>query len=163
MTQSVTRRTVRAFVIAVSFMITTGVVAAPRSVAELSLHYQASQPRWVPEKQPMFGEYLGSGDGSGSGVLAGGVDWDLYEDQSLIDRSPAFFRGFVERDGHRHPFQIIGIYTPESADRRQWRISGVIVFDDSQLLGELHAPITGTFEASTGSAHYTVWSDHEAK
>ena len=163
MTLSLARHAVRVLLVAGSCMITANAVAAPQAVAELTLQRQVSQPKWIPDGQPLFGDYLASGDGSGSGALAGRIDWDLYEDQSREDRHPAWFRGFIERDGRRYPFEIIGIYTPDSADLRRWRISGAITFDDNHLLGMIHAPITGTFEASTNSAHYTVWADHESR
>jgi len=44
------------------------------------------------------------------------VAWDLYEETSAEERHPAFLRGFLERDGQRYPFEIIGLYTPESPD-----------------------------------------------
>jgi hypothetical protein len=163
MTLSLAHQAVRAVVVAGGFMITADAVAAPRSVAEFTLQRQESQPKWIPEGKPLFGDYLGSGDGSGSGALVGRIDWDLYEDQSRDDRHPAWFRGFLERNGHRFPFEIIGVYTPDSADRRRWRLSGAISFDDSHLLGTLHAPITGTFEGSTKRAHYTIWADPESQ
>jgi hypothetical protein len=133
-----------------------GALAAPQLVAELSLHGLVSHPKWIPEEQPLFGSYVASGDGEASGALVGHVFWDLYEVQSRDDRHPTFFRGFVERDGHRSPFQIIGIYTPESADERRWRISGVITFADKTVLGTAHEPLTGTRDASTRTSHLTL-------
>src|SRR6202023_124001 len=85
MTLSLAHQAVRAVVVAGSFMITAGAVGAPRSVAEFTLQRQESQPKWIPEGKPLFGDYLGSGDGSGSGALVGRIDWDLYEDQSRDD------------------------------------------------------------------------------
>ena len=38
-----------------------------------------------------------------------------------------------------------------------------LAFDDSHLLGTLHAPITGTFDGSTNSARYTVWVDGKSR
>jgi hypothetical protein len=153
----------RALVFAGSFIIAAGATASPRAVAELTLQRQPSHPKWIPEKPPLFGDYLASGDGSGSGALAGRLEWDLYEDESRDDRHPAWLRGVIERDGRRYPFEIIGVYTPDPADRRRWRISGAIAFDDARLLGALHAPITGAFEASTNSARYTVWVDGKSR
>jgi hypothetical protein len=94
MTLSLAHQAVRAVVVAGGFMITADAVGAPRSVAEFTLQRQESQPKWIPEGKPLFGDYLGSGDGSGSGALVGRIDWDLYEDQSRDDRHPAWFRGF---------------------------------------------------------------------
>jgi hypothetical protein len=111
----------------------------------------------------LFGQYIGSGDGSGSGQLAGAVHWDLYEDQTLPDQHPAFFRGVVERNGQQQPFKMIGIYTPESADKQRWRFSGTIVFDDDRVLETLHAPIVGSFDANTHTAHYTILTDPKAE
>jgi hypothetical protein len=146
-----------------NFSIALGALAAPQQIAELSLHGLASHPKWIPEEQPLFGKYLASGDGEASGALVGHVFWDLYEDQLREDRHPAFFRGFVERDGRRYPFEIIGIYTPDSADRQRWRISGVITFADKTVLGTAHEPFTGTREASTRASHFTIWADHASR
>jgi hypothetical protein len=147
--------------IVVAGLLPIGAVAAPKAT-ELSIAYHASQAKWNPEA-PLFGEYIGSGDGSGSGALAGVVHWDLYEDQTLPDQHPAFFRGVVERNGQRHPFKMIGIFTPESADKMHWRLSGTIVFDDAQVLKARHAPIVGSFDGTTGTAHYTILTDANGK
>ena len=137
--------------------------AGPQPIAELTLQAQASQPKWSPDQQPLFGDYLASGDGSGSGLLVGRIAWDLYEDQSAAERHPAFFRGFLERDGQRYPFEIIGLYTPESPDRRRWRITGAITFDDGRTLGMKQASLTGTFQAGPNTAHYTIWGQDDAR
>lgn len=138
-------------------------LAGPQPIAELTLQRQASQPKWFPDQQPLFGDYLASGDGSASGVLAGKIAWDLYEETSAAERHPAFFRGFLERDGRRYPFEIIGLYTPESPDRRQWRITGAITFDDGRMLGMKQASLTGTFQAGANTAHYTIWGQDDAQ
>jgi len=161
MTVSFTRRAACALVVAGSFITTADALASPRPIAELKL--QASQSKRTSDKPPLFGDYLASGDGSGSGALSGRIQWDLYEDQSRDDRHPAWFRGVFERDGHRYPFEIIGVYTPDPKNSGRWRISGAITFDDIKLLGTLHAPITGTFEANTSSARYTVWVDSKSR
>jgi hypothetical protein len=149
-------------IVVASLATTVMAVAAPQATLELTLQGQPSQPKWMPEGAPLFGNYLASGDGRVTGALTGRIGWDLYEDQSREDRHPAWFRGFFERDGRRYPFEIIGIYTPDGANRRRWRISGAITFDDSHLVGTPHAPITGTFEAATNSAHYTVWLSRDS-
>jgi hypothetical protein len=146
-----------------NFIIAAGSLAAPQQIAELSLQGLASHPKWIPEEQPLFGSYIGSGDGEASGALGGHVFWDLYEEQSRDDRHPTFFRGFVERDGRRYPFEIIGIYTPESADSQLWRISGVINFADRLVLGTAHETLTGTWDASTRMSHFTIWTDRGAR
>ena len=138
-------------------------LAEPQPIAELTLHRQASQPKWFPDRQPLFGDYLASGDGSGSGPLVGKVAWDLYEETETAERHPAFLRGFLERDGQRYPFEIIGLYTAESADRRQWRITGAITFTDHQMLGMKQASLTGTFEVATSTAHYTIWGQPDSR
>jgi hypothetical protein len=143
--------------ITASLATTVAAAAPPQAALELTLQRQPSQPKWIPEGPPLFGDYFASGDGSATGVLTGRIGWDLYEDHSRQDRHPTLFRGFLERDGRRYPFEIIGIYSPDGADGRTWRISGAITFDDSHLLGTPHAPITGTYEAATKSAYYTVW------
>ena len=146
-------------------LISGAAFANPQLVAQLALEYQQSQQKWVPEEQPLFGKYLGSGDGSASGTLAGRFVWDLYEDQSRDDRHPMLMRGFIERDGRRYPFQILGVFTREAPDNpRRWLHSGTIVFDDSQLLGTVHAPVTGTaVQTDTWRHQYTVWVDREAR
>jgi hypothetical protein len=163
MAGSFPRHAARALVVAGSFIITAGALASPRPIAELKLQRQESQPKLTPERPPLFGDFLASGDGRGSGALAGRIKWDLYEDQSRDARHPAWFRGALERDGRRYPFEIIGVYTPDPSDPSRWRISGAIAFDDTRLLGTLHAPITGTFEGSTNSARYTVWVDGKSR
>jgi hypothetical protein len=160
MFSSIAQRTACAAVV-VAGLLSIGAVAAPKAT-EISLAYHASQAKWNPEA-PLFGQYIGSGDGSGSGALAGTVHWDLYEDQTLPDQHPAFFRGVVERNGQQHSFKMIGIYTPVSADKKHWRLSGTIVFDDDQVLKARHAPIVGSFDGTTGTAHYTVLTDAKAK
>src|SRR5579872_3392832 len=102
MFSSIAYRTACAAVV-VAGLLPIGAVAAPKAT-EISLAYHASQAKWNPEA-PLFGQYIGSGDGSGSGALAGTVHWDLYEDQTLPDQHPAFFRGVVERNGQQHPFK----------------------------------------------------------
>jgi hypothetical protein len=163
MAGSFPRHAARALVVAGSFVIAAGAVASPRPVAELKLQPQESQPKLSPEKPPLFGDFLASGGGRGSGALAGRLKWDLYEDQSRDARHPAWFRGTLERDGPRYPFEIIGVYTPDPAHPGRWRISGAIAFDDTRLLGTLHAPITGTFDGSANSARYTVWVDGKSR
>jgi hypothetical protein len=146
-----------------SLIMTSGAIATPRSIAEIKLKRQEAQSKLTPERSPLFGEFLASGDGRGSGALAGRIKWDLYEDQSHDNRHPAWFRGTLERDGRQYPFEIVGVYTPDPSDPARWHLSGAIAFDDSRLLGALHAPITGTFEASTDSARYTVWLDGKSR
>lgn len=152
-----------AVVIFGNLIVGVAAVAAPKQVAELSLHGLPSHPKWIPDEPPLFGSYLASGDGEGSGALAGRVFWDLYEDQSGDDRHPAFFRGIVEQDGRRYPFEIIGIYTQESTDRQRWRISGVITFADGHVLGTAHEPMNGTWDATTRTSHFTIWTDRDAQ
>jgi hypothetical protein len=149
---------VQAIVVACG-LLTANAAAAPRPVAEIALQGKPDLPKWFSDSKPLFGDYVASGDGSASGALAGRFGGDLYEDGSRDDRHPAFFRGFIERDGHRILLEIIGVYTPLSADRQRWQLSGAITFDDDHLLGTSFATITGTFEAKTDRAHYTVWVD----
>ncbi len=163
MTVSFSHRSACALVVAGSFITAAGALASPQSIAELKLQRQESQSKRISDKPPLFGDYLASGDGRGSGALSGRIQWDLYEDQSRDARHPAWFRGTLERDGRRYPFEIIGVYTPDPSDPARWRISGAIAFDDTRLLGTLHAPITGTFEGSTNSARYTVWVDGKSR
>ena len=135
-------------------------LAAPRSAAVLTLEYRQSDGKWIADDKVLFGSYLGSGRGAASGVLEGTVAWDLYEDQSRDDMHPSLFRGFIERDGKRHPFQIIGVLTPDGLEKtRHWFLSGTIVFEDSKLLGVRHAPVTGSVEAGVWKHRYTVWVD----
>jgi hypothetical protein len=154
---------VYALVAAASVLIGGGAAAEPQRFAEFVLHGLPSHPKWLPEEQPLFGHYLASGDGETAGAIVGRVFWDLYEDHSQADRHPTFFRGFVERDGHRYPFEIIGIYTPESADKTHWRISGAITFADKAVLGTEQQPIVGKWEASTRTSRFTIWADRQSQ
>jgi len=163
MSGSFTRHTACTLVVASSLTIATHALASPRPIAELRLKPQESQSKLTPERPPLFGEFLASGDGRGSGALAGRIKWDLYEDQSKDARHPAWFRGTLERNGRQYPFEIMGIYTPDPSVPARWRISGAIAFDDTRLLGTLHAPITGTFDANASSARYTVWVDSNSR
>ena len=163
MALSHSRRSVSALALAATFVSSVSALAAPQQAAELFLRALPGQPKWLPDEPPLFGSYLASGEGEASGGLVGRFVWDLYEDQSGEDRHPAWLRGYLEREGRRYPFVIIGIYTPDSADRRRWRISGTITFDDSKLLGAPHAPITGLYEADSSSARYVVWIDRDAR
>jgi hypothetical protein len=135
------RRVASVLALVGTFFMSATAAASPKQVAEFSLHARASQPKWVPEEHPLFGDYLASGEGEGSGPLIGHFLWDLYEDQSRDDRHPAFFRGFVEREGRRHSFEIIGVYVPVSADRRRWQLSGAITFADALVLGTIAAQL----------------------
>jgi hypothetical protein len=162
MAVSFARHAALAVVVVGSFIMAAGAVASPRPIAELKLQRQESQPKLTPEAPPLFGDFLGSGDGRGSGALAGRIKWDLYETHQRT-RHPAWFRGTLDRDGRQYPFEIVGVYTPDPADPARWRISGAIAFDDTRLLGTLHAPITGTFDANTNSARYTVWVDGKSR
>jgi hypothetical protein len=159
MTGSFARHAALAVVVAGSFIITAGAVASPRPVAEIKLKPQESRSKLTPERPPLFGDFLASGDGTGSGALAGRIKWDLYENQSRDGRHPAWFRGTLEHNGHQYPFEIIGVYTQDPSNPSRWQISGAIAFDDTRLLGTLNAPITGAYEANTNSARYTVWVD----
>jgi hypothetical protein len=152
-----------ALAVAGSFIIATGALASPQSIAELKFKAQESQSNRISDKPPLFGDYLASGDGSGSGALSGRIKWDLYEDHSRNARHPAWFRGILERDGHSYPFEIIGVSILDPKNSARWQISGAITFEDIKLLGTSHAPITGTFEASTSSARYTVWVDSKSR
>jgi len=142
-----------------SLVLSATAMGEPQRIAELALHAQPSQSKWLPDQKPLFGDYLASGDGNASGALVGKIAWDLYEEMSNADHHPAHMLGFLEREGKRYPFEIIGLYTPESADRRQWRITGAITFADSQVLGMKQASLIGTFEAATSSAKYTIWAN----
>ena len=137
-------------------------LADPKPVTELSLIYQKSADKQTSDGGHMLARcrYLGSGNGAATGALAGRIAWDLYEDQSRDDVHPTQFRGFIERDGKRHLFQIIGIYTPEAGEPiRRWKFTGTIVFDDRALFPALHAPVTGYVEAGVWRGHYTVLLD----
>jgi hypothetical protein len=138
-------------------------MAAHQDVAELSLRGLPSHPKWLPDEPPLFGSYLSSGEGEASGAVTGHVVWDLYEDQSLEDRHPTFFRGFLEHDGHRYPFEIIGIYAPASSDKKRWHISGAIAFSDKLVLGKEQQLIAGEWEAATRTSHFTVWADSSSQ
>ncbi len=138
-------------------------MAEPKAVAQLTLNYQKSMDKQMPDGGRLFArcQHLGSGDGAASGALAGRLVWDLYEDQSRDDLHPTQFRGFIERDGRRHPFQIIGVFTPE-AGKPRWKFSGTLVFDDDKLLPAQHAPVAGYVETGVWRHHYTVWLDGAA-
>ncbi|MGH8248438.1 MAG: hypothetical protein ACREUU_18620 [Gammaproteobacteria bacterium] len=135
-------------------------LAAPKAVAELTLSYQESADQQMSDGGRLFArcKHLGSGDGTATGALAGRIGWDLYEDQSRGDLHPTQFRGYIERDGERHPFQIIGVFTPEAGKPiRRWKLTGTIVFDDGTLFPTQHAPVTGYVETGVWRHHYTVW------
>src|SRR6266849_3486016 len=85
------------------------------------------------------------------------------QSKRIFDKPPLFGDYLASGDGRGYPFEIIGVYTPDPSDPARWRISGAIAFDDTRLLGTLHAPITGTFEGSTNSARYTVWVDGKSR
>ncbi len=135
--------------------------AALAPVAELTLNYHESAEKQMPDGGYLFArcELLGSGDGAATGVLQGRVGWDLYEDQRSDDLHPTQFRGYIERQGKRHPFQIIGVFTPEAGKPiRRWYLTGTIVFDDAALFPARHAPVTGYVETGVWRHHYTVWA-----
>ncbi|MBT8102049.1 MAG: hypothetical protein HKN35_10855 [Woeseia sp.] len=146
----------------------TSVSATPEPVMTMALKYQQSERKWFRDRAPLFGIYLGTGDGTAAGRLSGRVGWDLYEDQERADFHPAHFHGFIEVDGERHAFQILGVYTPASTDAavtpdgkthpRIWTLSGTIAFDDASVLGARHLPVTGTADLNTWTASYSVWS-----
>lgn len=139
--------------------------AAPRAAAELTMQYHKSADRQTTDGGCLFAkcEYLGSGDGAGTGKLAGRISWDLFEDQSRDDLHPTQFRGFIERDGERHSFHIIGVFTPDGLGKAlRWYLSGTIVFDDERLLGARHAAVTGDVQIGVWKHRYTVWLDSDA-
>jgi len=130
----------------------------------LVLQYQPSDGKWISDGTALFGVYLGSGRGVASDSLAGSVAWDLYEDQSRDDTHPSLFRGFIERDGKRHAFEIIGVLTPDGLEKtRHWFLSGTIVLQDRELLGVRAAPVTGSVAAGVWEHRYTVWVDRDGK
>ncbi len=153
-------------ILAFAFLLAAGAaVAAPKAVAELTLNYQKSANKQMSDGGRLFArcQHLGSGDGAATGALAGRIGWDLYEDQSRDDLHPTQFRGFIERDGQRHPFQIIGVFTPDGLEKtRHWYLSGTIVFDDERLFGARHAAVTGNVQTGVWKHHYTVWLDTDA-
>lgn len=140
----------------------------PQEVMVLELVYQQSERRWFNDRSGFFESYLGTGNGRASGRLDGRIGWDLYEDQKLDDFHPAHLHGFIEQDGVRHEFQVIGIYTPVTDDHavtpdgkthpKIWALSGAIVFDDTAVLGARHLPVTGIANLETWTATYSVWS-----
>jgi len=157
------RDVVRGLFAAVCTLLFTGTAtAALRPVGELTLQYQKSAERRTTDGGHLLAhcKYLGSGDGTGTGALAGQIAWDLYEDQSRDDMHPTQFRGFVERDGNRHPFHVIGIFIPDPAQPvERWQFAGTIVFDDAHPLGVRAAAITGSVQAGVWKHHYTIWLD----
>ena len=146
-------------------------VAQTEAVLKLTLQYQQSDHKVINEGTPLFGHYLGTGDGVATGTLQGTVDWDLYEDQSRDDLHPAHFRGFIAHQGTPYAFQLIGVYTPEGQEQvtmpdgrehsRHWALSGTIVFEDPALLGMRQALVTGSTDLSVMQLRVTVWGDHE--
>jgi hypothetical protein len=157
------RRLAGAVAVTVSLVVGAMATTAPEQVAELVLHGLPPHPKWNPGEPPLLGTYLGSGDGEAFGKINGRVYWDLYEDQSREDRHPTYFRGQIERDGRHYPFEIIGIYSPASADKKRWRFSGAITFADKAVLGTEQQPIVGRWEASTRTSHFMVWPDFGAQ
>ena len=64
MTRSFARHAALAVVAAANFIMVAGAVASPRPIAELKLQPQESQPKLTPERPPLFGDFLASGDGA---------------------------------------------------------------------------------------------------
>ncbi|MGH8529512.1 MAG: hypothetical protein ACRETN_06655 [Nevskiales bacterium] len=154
----------RGFLVVALMLLAHSALAAPKAVAELTLNYQKSADRQMSDGGHLFArcQYLGSGDGTATGAIAGRVGWDLHEDQSRDDLHPTQFRGFIERDGKRHPFQIIGVFTPEPGQPiRRWKLTGTIVFDDNALFTGQHAPVTGYVETGSWKHRYTVLVDSD--
>lgn len=153
-------------ILAAAFLLTAGAaLAEARAIAQLTLNYQKSADKQMSDGGRLFArcQHLGSGDGAATGALAGRVGWDLYEDQSRDDLHPTQFRGYIERDGKRHPFQIIGVFTPEAGRPiRRWKLTGTIVFDDDILFSTQHAAVTGYVETGVWRHYYTVWVDSAA-
>ena len=146
--------------------------AAPSAAATFTLEYQQSERKWNRDGEGAFGKYLGTGTGTGTGALQGRIGWDLYEDQSRDDLHPAHFHGFVERDGKRHPFQVIGVFTPVELDKSKtwgsdlgashashWTLSGTIVFEDESVLGARQGTVAGAVDLTEMKGKYTVWVD----
>lgn len=141
--------------------------AAQLPAVTLSLQYRQAKIKSDPGKDGLFGKYLGTGDGVVAGAIEGRVEWDLYEDQSKDDFHPAHFRGTIHHDGRIHSFQIFGVYTPVGTEMastpsghetfRHWSLSGTIAFDDDELLGVRHTPITGLVDTSVGQVQHRVW------
>jgi hypothetical protein len=139
-------------------------IAAPQPAATLMLQHRPSDGKWISDGNALFGAYLGSGGGVATDALAGAITWDLYEDQSRDHTHPTLFRGFIERDGKRHAFEIIGVFTPDGlATPRRWFLSGTIVLEDDKLLGVRAAPVTGSGSAETGvwKHSFTIWVDRD--
>ena len=137
---------------------------SPAPIAQLALHHEPGANQFVPNAAPVFGQYLGSGDGTATGVLGGRIVWDLYEDQTQSNAHPAFFRGVIEHNGASYPFEIIGALTSETprapVERQRWSLSGVIVFDGDAPMGARQALVAGetVLHATEGWRHsLTVW------
>ncbi len=149
------------FVGAALLLTADAALSAPAAVAELTLNYQKSAERQMSDGGHLLARcrYLGSGDGAATGAVQGRIGWDLFEDQTRDDLHPTQFRGYLERGGMRHPFQIIGVFTPEAGKPvRRWTFTGTIVFDDAALYPARHATVSGYVEAGVWRHHYTVWT-----
>ena len=60
MTGSFARHAALGVVIAGSFIVAAGAFASPRPIAELKTQRQESQPKLIPERPPLFGDFLAS-------------------------------------------------------------------------------------------------------
>ncbi len=136
------------------------------AIAELTLRHQPNMSSRVAVGEPVFGSYLGSGDGEAAGALSGRIGWDLYEDQTRPDTHPTLFRGVIESGGKTQGFEIIGVFTEVttqgSEELQRWAFSGAIFFESTALIGRRHAAVTGegVYRAPGVWRHrYTVWGN----
>ncbi len=146
------------FVLLPTMLFAADATSPPTAVAELTIQPQPGKSKWFSNAEPLFGQYLATGDGVATGPLSGRVNWDFYEDQSRADTHPAYLRGFIERDGTRHRFEMIGVYTPGPGEQPEyWTLSGTIVLESDQLMGTRQLLVTGKFMPRLSQAHWTVW------
>jgi hypothetical protein len=128
---------------------------------EVQLQYKEGKP--PVSSQGKVGEYIGSGEGTVSGLkIKGTVHWTLFEAQSETVCESNLFGVIETDDGARISFDTMGFFMlPDKGSPNQWVTSAAVSFDTEderyQWLNTILGVWEGEFDMGTYRHHYWVY------